>query len=121
MTARTKRHIVSLFYHVAVLSSVSGGVYFAEHLKKPPLALWAVCIMVIHILTFRVFSVAGFVQRIFILKTSCRSCRTDIFLTDQWQCGCGYVGYRHAFSPCPSCKIRFSWIDCPSCGASIPV
>lgn len=121
MNAKTKKHIVSFFYHIAILAVTSGGVYLAEYLKKPQLALWAVCLLVVHIFTFRIFPVAGMIQKIFIRKAHCRSCKTNIFLADQWQCGCGYVGYRHVFSPCPSCKSKFSWIVCPSCGASITV
>lgn len=114
MNIRWQKRLISLTYHSAIFALFVIGINTEKSLL--------VVIGIFDALTFRLFPIVRFFQRLLITKTVCPGCQKEIELTDNWKCSCGYVcqTQRHIFQPCRQCGKVFSFIKC-NCDATILV
>lgn len=119
---RGRRLTLETAYHLSVLSLGLVGVLFGIKLDNQLLFDAGGLLILFHLLTFQRIPLIRWLQTRIIENHSCAQCSLTLDLVNSWRCGCKYASpERHAFSPCPNRGKGFAWVNCPACGAGIPI
>jgi hypothetical protein len=121
LSIRDKRQWITFFYHFSVISISLVLAKLGSIIEIHVLTRLAIAALLAHLLTFRIFPISEWIQTKLIRKANCGICGADFELENLYQCTCGYIQVRHAFSPCPMCGTEFLWVVCPECDSSIAI
>jgi hypothetical protein len=121
MSVRTKRRLVALGYHSAIVALASVGVHLGVHFKNEVLSQAFAWLLFMHLFTFRRIPVVRWVQEVLISNARCPRCRLIWPLVADWSCSCGYTAPRahHVFRPCAYCGKVPALLTCERCGTSM--
>jgi len=123
VTIKKKRLLIMTIYYGTVTVVCLAGIGLGEACAFQDLSLFAILVLIGHVLTFRLNPLPQVFQERHIQQAECPACGETFDLINTWTCSCGYVTWRprHAFSPCPHCKKIFRWLVCPQCDASVVI
>ncbi len=121
MSVRTRRQLIALGYHSAIVALTALGVHPGVHFKSEVLSQAFAWLLVVHVLTFRRVPIVRLVQEALISTARCPRCGFVWPLVADWSCSCGYTGRlaHHVFCPCPYCGKVPAMLTCERCGTSM--